>query len=283
VDGIGQTAVAEGFSALGAGLGYRPQLHDDIMRAADRIDWLELIVEDFLPLSAPRRSLLRELAERFPLVPHCTELSIGSPEQLDRELLGQVAEVAELVDAPWVSDHLCFTSAGGVRLGHLAPVPWTRAAADAMAAKARSVSDAVGRPFLLENIAYNFVIPGELTEAEFITAVLDNSDCYLLLDVTNVYTNATNLGFDPAEHIDAFPLQRLGQLHVAGGTWNDDVLVDSHDAKVPDRVWDLVRQVAGRVTIPAILLERDASFPDDFGEIMGDIDTARAAVTAGLP
>lgn len=266
--------------ALGVGLGYRPQMHEAIMLAADRIDWLEFIVEDFLPLSTRRREVLRQLAERFSCVPHCTELSVGSDAPIDQMLIEQVSEVATLVDAPWISDHFCFTTAGGVRLGHLAPVQWTHANASAMAVKARHVSRAVGRPFLLENIAYNLVIPGELTEAQFITSVLEDSDCYLLLDVTNVHTNATNLGFGEIELIDKLPLHRLRQMHVAGGTWQDGILVDSHDAQVPERVWELVRHVASRVTIPAILLERDAAFPADFGEILDDIQHARSALTA---
>jgi uncharacterized protein (UPF0276 family) len=262
---------------IGVGLGYRPQLHDGIMRAADEIDWLELIAEDFLPLSERRRDLLLQLAERFRCVLHCTELSLGSAGPVDRAQLADLTRLADLVDSPWVSDHFCFTSAGGVRLGHLAPVQWTRESAAAMAAKAKQVTAAVGRPFLLENIAYNFVIPGELTEPQFITSVLEDSDCHLLLDVTNVYTNATNLGFDPVAHIDELPLHRLGQLHVAGGTWLDGVLVDSHDAPVPAEVWPLVCRVAGRTTVPAAMLERDASFPADFGEILGDLRRARDA------
>jgi uncharacterized protein len=265
---------------LGVGLGYRPQLHDDIAQAADEIDWLELIAEDFLPLSGRRRELLSYLAGQFRCVVHCTELSLGSDGPLDQAQLANVTELAELVDSPWVSDHFCFTSAGGVRLGHLAPVQWTRDSAVAMAAKARQATDTVGRPFLLENIAYNFVIPGELTEPQFITSVLEESDCYLLLDVTNLYTNATNLGFDPVALIEELPLHRLGQIHVAGGTWLDGTLLDSHDAPVPPEVWPLVRRVATRTTIPAIMLERDAHFPEDFGEILSDIRQAREAAAA---
>jgi hypothetical protein len=269
------------FPALGVGLGYRPQLHDSILRARDQIDWLELVVENFLPLTARRRDLLDELTSLFTCVPHSTELSLGSNSPVDSLLVEQIAELAEIIDAPWISDHFCFTTAGGVRLGHLAPVQWTRATAALMADKARVVSQAVGRPLLLENIAYNFVVPGELSEARFICSVLEESGCYLLLDVTNVYTNAANLGFDPVEALDSFPLHRLRQLHVAGGTWEGGVLADSHDAQVPDRVWELVRHVARRVTIPAVLLERDARFPDDFGEILGDLQLARTAAAAG--
>src|SRR5262249_41955327 len=147
VQGLDQQ-VGRMFPALGVGLGYRPQLHDAILRARDQIDWLELVAESFLPLSPRRRALLAELTSHFRGVPHCTQRPLGSDGPLDLRLVEQVAELAEVVDAPWVSDHFCFTTAGGVRLGHLAPVPWTHAAATAMAEKARTVSRLVGRPFL---------------------------------------------------------------------------------------------------------------------------------------
>jgi uncharacterized protein (UPF0276 family) len=267
--------------ALGVGLGYRPRLHHDIMSARDDIDWLELIAENFLPLSPRRRDLLAEITSKFVCVLHCTELSLGSEAPLDGRLVAELAELAEITAAPWVSDHCCFTTAGGVRLGHLAPVRWTKANAALMAGKARAVSRELGRPFLLENIAYHFVVPGELREAQFIASVLEESGCYLLLDVANVFANATNLGFDPFSRLDEFPLHRIGQMHIAGGTWEDGVLADSHDAPVPDGVWELLRHVACRAEVPAVLLERDAAFPDDFGEILSDLKMARLSACPG--
>ncbi len=249
------------------------------MRYRDQIDWLELVADSFLPLSSRRRDLLAELTDTFVCVPHCTELSLGSDGPVDARLVAQLAELTEVINAPWVSDHVCFTAAGGVRLGHLTPVQWTRANAALMAGKARTVSREVGRPLLLENIAYTFVVPGELGEGQFITSVLEESDCYLLLDVANVFANATNLGFDPVQRLNELPLHRLRQIHVAGGTWEDGVLADSHDAPVSAGVWELLRHVAGRTAVPPILLERDAAFPDDFGEILGDLASARAAAT----
>jgi uncharacterized protein (UPF0276 family) len=265
---------------LGVGLGYRPQLHEQIMSAHDHIDWLELLAESFLPLTPRRRDLLQEISSAYPCVVHSTELSLGSPGAVDKSLIAQLAELAQIVDAPWMSDHFCFTTADGIRLGHLTPVQWSSANAMRLAAKAGLVSREVGRPFLLENITYHFVIPGELSEGQFITMVLEESDCHLLLDVTNTFTNATNLNFDPAERLDSFPLDRVGQMHVAGGTWEDGVLADSHDATVADEVWPLVRHVSQQVPVPAIMLERDTAFPDDFSEIVADLHRARVSSAA---
>jgi uncharacterized protein (UPF0276 family) len=259
---------------LGAGLGYRAAIHKEIIAAQSRIDWLELITENFMPLTAARRDLLTDLATRFSCVPHGTELSIGTVGPVDGSYLEQVAEIASVASAPWFSDHLCFTTAGGFRLTHLTPVQWTREMASLIAAKARQVQDTVGLPFLLENITYTFVLPGELSEAEFIEAVMEQSGCYLLLDVTNVYTNARNLGFDAMEFLTMIPLERVVQLHVAGGQWEDGVLLDSHDSPVPAEVWPLVGYVMDHAPVRGILVERDANFPADFAELLRDVDRA---------
>jgi uncharacterized protein (UPF0276 family) len=146
--------------------------------------------------------------------------------------------------------------------------------ASLIAGKARQVQDTVGLPFLLENITYTFVLPGELSEAEFIEAVMEQSGCYLLLDVTNVYTNARNLGFDAMEFLTRIPLERVVQLHVAGGQWDGDVLLDSHDSPVPAEVWPLVGYVMDHAPVRGILVERDTNFPADFTELLRDVDRA---------
>jgi uncharacterized protein len=279
---------AAALPSLGAGLGYRRPLRDAIFGHASEIDWLELITDQFLPLTSESLDELRVLSARFPCVPHGLELSVGSTGPLDEYYLSQFCAVAEAVRAPWLSDHLCFTEGDGIRLGHLTPLPWTAEIADMVAAKARRVQDQAGRPFLLENIAYGFTLGADMTEAEFIYRVLEKSGCFLLLDVNNLYTNAVNFDFDPYQFLAAIPLDRVIQMHIAGGRWKDGVLEDSHDAPVPDPVWDLVRYVADRVDLPAVLLERDGRFPGDFRELLSEIGRARmmlghrpgAAVTA---
>jgi uncharacterized protein len=261
--------------ALGSGLGYRPEMRTQILAHGDRIDWLEVITDEYLPITRRSRAEAAVLAAGFPCVPHGVELSLGSPGDVDGEYVAQVAELVSILNAPWFSDHLCFTRAAGMRLGHLTPMPWTVRTAEMIAAKARLVQRAVGRPLLLENITYGFALGGELTEAQFIELVLEKADCWLLLDVTNVYTNSVNHGFDPHEFLDQVPLDRVVQIHLAGGQMMDGVLEDSHDRPVPEPVWELLEHVASRTTIRAVNVERDASFPSDFDELLSEVARAR--------
>jgi uncharacterized protein (UPF0276 family) len=260
---------------LGAGLGYRRQLHDAAFDHRSAIDWLELITEQFLPLTSESRTELALLSTSFPCIPHGLELSIGSSGPLDEHYLRQVCAIADAVDAPWLSDHLCFTEGDGVRLGQLTPLPWTSEIADKIADKARYVQEQAGRPFLLENITNGFRLGGDMTEAQFISRVLERSGCYLLLDVNNLYTNSVNFHFDPYRFLEEIPLDRVVQMHIAGGHWEDDILEDGHDAPVPEPVWNLAEYVIGQADVRGVLLERDEKFPDDFGDLLTEIDRAR--------
>lgn len=277
----GRYATQPEVPVLGAGLGYRPELRAEILAHAGQIDWLEVITDEYLPMTRASREEAARLAARFPCVPHGVELSLGTPGDLDGGYVEQVAELVAVLGAPWFSDHLCFTQAGGMRLGHLTPVPWTREAAEMIAAKARRVQRAVGRPLLLENITYGFTLGGELTEPQFIELVLEKAGCWLLLDVTNVYTNSVNHRFDPHAFLDQVPLDRVVQVHLAGGQMADGVLEDSHDRPVPGPVWELLEHVARRARVRAVSVERDASFPEDFGELLSEIAHARDVLCSG--
>lgn len=260
--------------ALGVGLGFRGPLARQI-RQSDAYGWLELLAEEWLPVSTRRRRLVDSLRARGPLVLHGTELSVGSVEPPPTAYLAALRELAEVVDPPWFSDHLCVTRDGDRALGHLGVLPWRSDIVDRVASNAASAQAVVGRPLLLENISYHFTMPGDLTEPEFMTAVLATADCGMLLDVTNCYTNAVNFGFDPVEQIEGFPLERVVEVHIAGGRWVDGFLEDSHDAPVMPEVWRLLELVLSRAAPRAVLLERDARFPDDFAEIQADLDRAR--------
>jgi hypothetical protein len=269
-------SVLAGLPFLGVGLGYRPDLDRQIWANRASIDWLELISEHYL--ARPREQLDQALRLRgaFPLVPHGVELSIGTPGELDPAYLDALAELVALVGAPWCSDHLCFTRAGGIALGQLTPLPRTRAVAADVARKARQVQERVGVPFLLENISYYIDIEGQLSEAEFLTEVMEGCECGLLLDLANVFVNAGNHGFSALEFLAAIPLERVVQVHLAGGEESPDALLDTHSAPVPDEVFALLRHLVERApNLRAVLIERDSDFPDDFQELAGDLAGAR--------
>ncbi|WP_024874351.1 DUF692 domain-containing protein [Saccharomonospora piscinae] len=268
---------------LGFGLGYRAELHDAIMAHRASIDWLEVITDHYLgdPALLDQLDALREV---FPLVTHGLEMSVGSDGPLDLDYLAAVGRVADAVDAPWVSDHLCFTRDGGVELDNLTPVVRTLDKARSVAARAQEVQDRLGRPFLLENITYYIDMPGELTEAELITEVLDHCDCGLLLDLNNVVVNARNHGFDAIAFVDALPLDRVVQVHLAGnapGAHRGEVALDGHDAPVGREVFALLDHLRHRQPLKGVMIERDDAFPEDFQEIVDDLTTARAIVTDG--
>ncbi|WP_283136933.1 DUF692 domain-containing protein [Rhizohabitans arisaemae] len=270
---------------LGSGLGYRPELSETITRAGDRIDWLEVITENHLFAPAEQREHLRELARRFPIVPHGVELSLGSPREPDGEYLRALAELVDEVDAPWFSDHLCFTRTDQVALGLLAPLPRTRELARDLARKAQRIQDSVGVPFLVENITYYVDLATPIGEAQFITEFLEHCDCGLLLDLANLDINARNHGFDPIGFLDSIPVERVVQVHLAGGIdgRGGELSIDSHGESVPERVWALLTELLARTRIRATLVERDQNFPDDPAELLAEVDRARTALLGAHP
>ena len=187
----------------------------------------------------PRPEKLRELdrlAEHFPLIPHGLDLSLGSAEGLDAAYRDRLLKLVRRLDPPWWSEHVAFTRAGGVAIGHLAPVPFAKQGLDVLAANIREVQERIETPLILENITYAFECPGaEFEEAEFLAELVDRTGCGLLLDVTNLHINAVNHGFDPVAFLDRLPLDRVVQLHFVGGHREGDFLIDSHSAPAAAR------------------------------------------------
>ncbi|MEU5807635.1 DUF692 domain-containing protein [Streptomyces sp. NPDC047718] len=269
---------------LGVGIGWRPEIADAIERLPG-LDWVEVVAENICPGHLPD-PLLRLLDRGVRVVPHGVSLGLGGGDRPDAQKLAALAERAAALGAPLVTEHIAFvrTSSPVLEAGHLLPVQRTREALDVLCENVRIAQDALPVPLALENIAALVRWPGEeLTEAQFLTELVERTGVRLLIDVANLHTNRINRGEDPAAVLDGIPLEALAYVHVAGGVERDGVWHDTHAHPVPPAVLDVLAEL-GRRTAPAgVLLERDDDFPAE-EELAAELDVIRAALdTAAQP
>jgi uncharacterized protein (UPF0276 family) len=214
--------------------------------------------------------------DRFPIVQHGVSLSIGSTEPLDWEYLRALKALVQRTRSPWVSDHLCWTGAHGVNLHDLLPLPYTAATVKWVAERARAVQDFLGVRLALENTSsYMTYTASEMSEQAFLTAVVEEADCGILLDVNNIYVSAYNHAFDANEYVDAIPHHRVVQIHLAGHTNHGRYILDTHSDHVIDPVWDLYRRALRRVGPVSTLIEWDDNIPP-FSVLEAEAQRARA-------
>ena len=252
----------DGFPNLGTGIGLRPPHYADVAAGRARVDWLEVISENFMVEGGNPRRVLRAVREHHPVVLHGVSMSLGSIDPLDGAYLDALAALAREVEPAWISDHLCWSSFGGHSAHDLWPLPYTEEALHHVAARVARVQERLGRRILVENVSsYLTYRHSTMSEWEFLAALGDEADCGLLLDVNNVYVSARNHGFDAAAFIDGVPRARVGQFHLAGHSDKGTHLLDTHDHPVCDDVWALYRHAVRRFGAQATLLERDDDIP----------------------
>ncbi|MCM4081384.1 DUF692 domain-containing protein [Paractinoplanes hotanensis] len=245
----------------GVGIGWRPEIAGFVADLPG-LRFAEVVAESVHAHDELPTGLQALLDRGVTVVPHGVRLSLGGAEPVDPARVDHFAAVAVRLNAPLVSEHIAFVRAGGVEAGHLLPLPRTREAVDAVVANVRRVQAALPVPIALEPIAALFDWPDdELTEAQFLTEILDRSGALLLLDVANVYANARNRGTDPEALLDELPLDRIAYVHVAGGAEHQGLYHDTHTDAVPQPVLDLVAALCARHVPPALMLERDGDYP----------------------
>jgi uncharacterized protein (UPF0276 family) len=260
---------------LGFGLGLRTDHYEAILSDHPPVDWFEALTENYLVPGGKPLDYLRRIGERYPLVLHGVSLSIGSTESLDHEYLGQLRQLARLVRPRWISDHLCWTGTAGRNLHDLLPLPYTEEALNLVVERVRTVQDVLGRRMLLENVSSYVSYRGsELTEWDFLREIAERADCLLLLDVNNIYVSSVNHEFAPLDYINAIPVGRVQQIHLAGHENHGDYLVDTHDHPVPDPVWELYAAAVRRFGAVTTMIERDANIPP-LAELCAELRTAR--------
>jgi uncharacterized protein (UPF0276 family) len=276
------TAPRMGLPNLGFGVGLRSGHYAYLESTWPRVDWFEVISENFMDSRGRPRHVLEEVVARYPVVAHGVSMSIGSTDPLDRDYLTRLKQFVDEIGAAWVSDHVCWTGVAGINTHDLVPIPFTEESLTHVVRRIRVVQDVLERPLVLENpTSYVTYVASTMTEWEFLARMADDADCGLLLDVANVRAAAVNHDFDAAEYLRALPHDRIVQIHLAG---HDDLgthIIDTHDRPVADEVWALYRLAVELTGGVSTLIEWDDRLPP-FPEIHAEALKARELADAVL-
>jgi uncharacterized protein len=265
------------------GLGWRSALAAGILSNLERIDVVEVIADDYFHAPRAARRALGTLAAQLPVVLHGVQMGLASTRPVDTARLDYMARLVEQVQPAFWSEHLAFVRGGGVEIGHLAAPPRHAATVEGAVrnlARARAV---VGCAPLVENVATLIDPPGSTSdEAPWVAEILAASGCALLLDLHNLYANASNFGFDTMEYLAHLPVERMAAIHLAGGQWTaGQRLLDDHLHDVPNPVYELLTEVGARAPQRlTVILERDGQYPP-MAHLLAQLERAREALALG--
>lgn len=265
----------------GHGLGMRRPHYADFLAGTVRVDFIEVISENFMVPGGRPRETLRRVRAHYPVALHGVSLSIGSAEGVDPAYLARLRALVDEVEPAIVSDHLCWTRAGGINSHDLLPLPYTEEALAVCTRAILAAQDALGRPMAIENPSSYLAFAGELSEWEFLAELVARTHCRLLLDVNNVHVSAVNHRFDPAAYLAGIPVGAVAQIHLAGHTVGEDLLIDTHDQPVSPAVWALYRAAVARFGAVPAMVERDDNIPE-LGELLAELDRARTLAAEAL-
>ncbi len=268
--------------SLGFGLGLRKEHYNTIIDTKPDVDWFEILTENYLVDGGKPLYFLDQICENYPVVMHGVSMSLGSADPLDMDYLQQVKDLAERTNARWVSDHMCFTGVDGINAHDLLPLPYNEETIKHVSNKIQQAQDFLGRQILVENAStYVTYKQSDMTEWEFTTAVAEESDSLILLDVNNIYVSAYNHGFDPLEYLDGIPAERVQQHHIAGHSQYDGYIIDTHDHDVVQGVWDLYAEAIKRYGEVSVMIERDDNIPE-LPKLMTELQIARDVFAANI-
>lgn len=248
---------------LGFGLGLRAPHYDHFLNERpDSVQWLEIISENYIGAHKGYWQMLTDLRNDYPIVMHGVSLSIGSTDVLNKDYLKKLRALADHIEVPWVSDHLCYTGVQATNTHDLLPIPYTEEALKHLIPRIHHVQEAMGRSFVFENASTYMEFDGStILEPEFLRAMHEATGCGILLDVNNVHVSSTNHGWDARAYIDAIPGDAIVQYHLAGHTDKGSHLIDTHNDHVVDAVWDLYRYTLQTKGMRSTMVEWDADIP----------------------
>lgn len=259
----------------GYGLGLRKEHYRDFLESRVAVDFVEVISENFMVAGGQPRHILRQVRERHPVALHGVSMSIGSADGLRPDYLARLKALADEIEPLFVSDHLSWSRFGGFNSHDLLPLPYSEEALALVCRHIDQAQEVLGRAMLFENPSTYLALEGaSMTEWEFLRAMCRRTGCGLLLDVNNIYVSATNHGFAAADYLDGIPYDAVRQIHLAGHSEGDALLIDTHDSPVCDAVWQLYAQVMARVGPVATMIERDDHIPP-LPELLRELTIAR--------
>ena len=260
----------------GFGLGLRSVHYGDFLERQIPVDFVEVISENFMIDGGRPLDILDRVRQRYPVALHGVSMSIGSADGLDLEHLGRLKRLVDRIDPLFVSDHLCWTRIDGFNSHDLLPLPYTTEALDVVCSNVEQAQDTLGRAMLIENPSSYLVFAGaDMTEWEFLAELCRRTGCELLLDINNIFVSATNHGFDALDYLSGIPAEKVRQIHLAGHSQGEALLIDTHDTPVPSSVWALYAAALARIGPVATMIERDDAIPP-LADLLAELDMARA-------
>jgi len=263
-----------------AGIGLRSAHHAEFLDRRPPIPWVEVHSENFFADGGRQLQVFDAVRRDYGLSLHGVGLSLGGPDPLDPEHLRRLKRLVHRAEPALVSEHVCWSSADGIYLNDLLPLPYTEAALRHTAARVAAVQDHLGRQILVENVSSYLQFEGaEMTEWDFLVQLARRAGCRILLDVNNIYVSAVNHGFTAGDYLRAIPAELVGEIHLAGHTVADDILIDTHSAPVADAVWALYREALRLLGPVPTLIEWDAELPA-LDRLLAEAATADAEARA---
>jgi uncharacterized protein (UPF0276 family) len=246
------------------GIGFRRDFAEELLHSVVLSpSFIELAPENWIGMGGYWGKVLRQATERFSVTCHGLSLSIGSPEPLDWEFIKKVKTFLDEHNVQVYSEHLSYTKCNNAHLYDLLPIPFREDAVRHVAQRIREVQDFLERKIAIENVSYYTPIAAEMEEHTFVSSILEEADCNLLLDVNNVYVNSFNHKYDAKSYIERLPLNRVAYIHMAGHEKvSEDLIIDTHGHAIIDPVYELFDWAVERINPVPILLERDFNFPE---------------------
>jgi len=250
-------------SDLGIGLGLRNVHYGHVLAKQPKVDWFEVLAENYMQTGGRPLHVLDEVAARYPVVLHGVSMNIGSTDPLDRDYLRELRALQQRCKARWISDHICWTGVDGKNLHDLLPLPYTKAALRHLIARVEQAQELLEQPLVLENPSTYLQFAGaDMDEPQFLQELTAATGCGLLLDVNNVFVCASNHGYDAEQYLARVPWDHVVYFHLAGHTVHATHRLDTHDGPVCDEVWQLYERAVELSGGRSTLLEWDANIPD---------------------